>query len=65
MVVFMAMTMGMMTASIMGVIAPALLKRFDFDPAIASGPFVTTLNDITGVLIYMVIATIFLDELRA
>ncbi len=62
-VVFVAMMTGMMTAAVLGVVAPALLKRLDFDPAIASGPFVTTLNDIAGIVIYMVIATAFLSKL--
>lgn len=65
MVVFFAMAAGMMTAAILGVVAPSLLKRFNFDPAIASGPFVTTLNDITGIVIYMAIATLFLNQLQA
>lgn len=64
-VVFFAMMMGMMTAAALGVIAPAILKRLDFDPAIASGPFVTTLNDIAGIVIYMLIATAFLAKLAA
>lgn len=63
MVVFVAMTGGMMTAAVLGVIAPSLLKRLDIDPAIASGPFVTTLNDITGIVIYMAICTIFINQL--
>lgn len=64
-VVFFAMTAGMMTAAVLGVIAPTLLKRLNFDPAIASGPFVTTLNDIAGIIIYMLIATAFLEHLQA
>jgi magnesium transporter len=63
-VVFFAMMAGMMTAAILGVVAPALLKRLNFDPAIASGPFVTTLNDIAGIVIYMLIATVFLAKLQ-
>jgi magnesium transporter len=62
-VVFFSMMAGMMTAAVLGVIAPSLLKKFDFDPAIASGPFVTTLNDIAGIIIYMLIATAFLSKL--
>lgn len=65
MVVFFSMVAGMMTAAILGVIAPSLLKRLNIDPAIASGPFVTTLNDITGIAIYMLIATAFLKQLEA
>ena len=51
--------MAMITAAALGVLAPALLKKLDIDPAIAAGPFVTTLNDITGILIYMLTAQAF------
>jgi magnesium transporter len=64
-VVFFSMSIGMMMAASLGVIAPAILKKLDFDPAIASGPFVTTLNDIAGIAIYMLIANIFLYQLQA
>lgn len=63
-VVFIAMASGMMTAAILGVIAPTILKRLNIDPAIASGPFVTTFNDITGIIIYMLISTLFLSKLQ-
>lgn len=62
-VVFFAMTLGMMTAAFLGVIAPTLLKQFNLDPAIASGPFVTTLNDIFGIIIYMAICSLFINQL--
>lgn len=61
-VVFLAMVAGMMTATVLGVVAPSLLKRLNFDPAIASGPFVTSLNDIAGIVIYMTIATAFIKH---
>lgn len=63
-IVFVAMVCAMVTAATMGVIAPAMLKKFDFDPAISSGPFVTSLNDISGILIYMAIAGLFLSHLK-
>jgi magnesium transporter len=63
-VVFIAMTFAMMSAALLGVIAPSMLKRFNIDPAIASGPFVTTLNDISGIAIYMLIANLFLAKLQ-
>lgn len=63
-VVFLAMVAGMMTATVLGVIAPSLLKRLNFDPAIASGPFVTSLNDIAGIVIYMLIASAFITHLQ-
>jgi magnesium transporter len=63
-VVFISMACGMMTAAVLGVIAPTLLKKLNIDPAIASGPFVTTFNDITGIIIYMLISTLFLTKLE-
>jgi len=39
---------------------PLLLHRIDVDPAIATGPFVTTSIDILGVGLYLGIAKIFL-----
>jgi magnesium transporter len=42
-------------ASFFGTWIPLTLNRFKIDPAIATGPFVTTLNDIFGLLIYFTI----------
>jgi len=47
-----------------GTIFPALLRKIGLDPAVAAGPFVATLNDIMGVLVYMSIATFFLHHLK-
>lgn len=63
-VVFIAMVIAMVTAGCMGVLAPALLKKLDIDPAISAGPFVTTMNDITGILIYMFVAGYFITYLQ-
>ncbi len=46
-----------------GTILPAMLRRFGLDPAVAAGPFVATLNDIMGIVVYMSIATLFLHYL--
>jgi magnesium transporter len=48
-------------ATLMGALVPLMLKRMDIDPALATGPFITTSNDILGILIYLGIATLFLD----
>lgn len=45
-----------MIASINGVLVPVLFQRLDFDPAVASGPLVTTANDLLGILIYFGLA---------
>lgn len=50
----------MLLAAFMGTIAPLLLDRFKTDPAVATGPFVTTSIDILGMLIYFLIATALL-----
>jgi magnesium transporter len=62
-VVCISMACAMATAALSGVIAPSLLKRLGVDPAIASGPFVTTMNDITGIIIYLAVAGFFLAKL--
>jgi len=47
-------------ASLIGTFVPILLNRFGIDPALATGPFITTSNDICGILIYFTIAKIIL-----
>ncbi|MEN9656512.1 MAG: hypothetical protein RL311_1499, partial [Bacteroidota bacterium] len=42
-------------ASFMGTITPLILHKFDINPAIASGPFITTTNDLLGYGVYLVI----------
>ena len=39
-------------ASFIGTVTPLILNRFGFNPALASGPFITTLNDLLGLGIY-------------
>ncbi len=43
-------------ASIFGTFVPLALNRFNIDPALATGPFISTINDITGVLTYLSLA---------
>jgi magnesium transporter len=47
-----------------GTIIPLILYRLKIDPAVASGPLITTLNDIFSLLTYFGIATMFLQHLR-
>lgn len=51
---------SMIIATSIGTIVPLLLRRLDIDPAIATGPFVTTTIDILGVTLYFVIAELLL-----
>lgn len=50
-------------ASVLGTIIPLLLHRFKINPAVATGPFITTMNDILGLLIYLAIAKMFFSIL--
>ena len=47
-------------SNIVGVLTPVLFQKMRIDPAIASGPLITTLNDVIGVFIYLSVATFFL-----
>jgi magnesium transporter len=47
-------------ASLIGTFIPLLLDKFGIDPALATGPFITTSNDICGILIYFSIAKFIL-----
>jgi magnesium transporter len=46
-------------ASFLGTMIPLILHRFKIDPAVATGPFITTMNDILGLLIYLSIGKMF------
>lgn len=47
-------------ASVLGSVVPLALNRSGVDPAIATGPFVTTLVDLLGIVIYFTVATALL-----
>lgn len=49
-----------MLASFMGTITPLVLNRFDVNPAVASGPFITTANDLLGYGVYFMIIFLLL-----
>ncbi|HSI67939.1 MAG TPA: magnesium transporter [Planococcus sp. (in: firmicutes)] len=46
-----------------GTIIPLILYKLNIDPAVASGPLITTINDILSLLIYFGIASIFISQL--
>ena len=59
-VVGLSICCSMLIAAAVGTFIPLVLRKLDIDPAIATGPFVTTSIDIIGVLLYFVIAGSFL-----
>ena len=42
-------------AAIFGTLIPLVLNKYDIDPAVATGPFITTLNDVVGLFIYFMV----------
>ncbi len=58
-----AMFLVICLAVLLGVLAPLLFNRVGIDPAVASGPFITTTNDILGLLIYLGLATLLIQKL--
>ncbi|MBW1763323.1 MAG: magnesium transporter, partial [Deltaproteobacteria bacterium] len=59
-VVAFSLVMIVFISGFIGAAVPLALKRLNVDPALATGPFVTTSNDIISLLIYLGFVTIFL-----
>ncbi|MCC2601277.1 magnesium transporter [Sphingopyxis yananensis] len=59
-VIALSMILIVIVGSLIGMLLPFLLSRFDMDPATASTPLVTSIADATGVLIYFSIANAIL-----
>mgnify|MGYP005844044393 CR=1 FL=1 len=64
-VVTITMLLVVIVGSVIGAALPFLLSRLRFDPATASAPLITSLSDISGVLIYFTVATILLQQVSA
>ncbi len=62
-VVGLAMIINMTLAALLGTVTPFVLKRFNIDPAVASGPFIATTIDVLGLAIYFSLVTISLGYL--
>lgn len=59
-----AIACSILVATVAGSFIPLLIHKLGVDPAVASGPFITTLNDVTSILIYLGLATTFLSQLN-
>ena len=55
-----ALIISMTLSSIMGTIIPIFFKKLKMDPAVVSGPLITTVNDLVAVMTYYGFATLFL-----
>ncbi|WP_404448924.1 magnesium transporter [Sutcliffiella horikoshii] len=63
MVVGVSLFFTLIIGTLAGTIIPLILYKLNIDPAIASGPLITTVNDILSLLIYFGIATAFISYL--
>jgi magnesium transporter len=55
-----AMIFNQLAAALAGILIPLGLERLGFDPAVASGVFVTTVTDVCGFFAFLGLATLFL-----
>ena len=55
--VSLAIAVAVTLANVIGSMLPFLFKRVGLDPAVTSGPFIASLMDVSGILIYFTIAT--------
>ncbi|WJY28924.1 magnesium transporter [Sporosarcina trichiuri] len=58
-----AIFVSIFAATISGSFIPLFMHKMNIDPAVASGPFITTLNDLISILIYLGLATAFISQL--
>jgi magnesium transporter len=62
-VVGMSIFLAVSLSATLGVLIPITFKRMNVDPAVASGPFITMINDITGLVVYLTLATVLIKHL--
>lgn len=58
-----SLTIAMTVGTLVGSMIPLVMNKLNIDPAVASGPFITTINDIVSMLIYFGLATSFMSYL--
>lgn len=59
-VIAMAMVATLASAALSGIVLPVLLDKMKIDPALASGPFVTTVTDVVGFFAFLGLASVML-----
>lgn len=55
-----SLVVAMVISSLVGTLIPMLFHRIRIDPAVASGPLITTVNDLVAVVTYYGLALVFL-----
>ncbi|MDD3712116.1 MAG: magnesium transporter [Candidatus Izemoplasmatales bacterium] len=62
-VVALSINIALIVATLAGAIVPLMINSLKIDPAVASGPFITTINDIFSLLIYFGLASLLITSL--
>ena len=58
-----SLLVAMVISSLVGTLVPMFFHKIKIDPAVASGPLITTVNDLVAVVTYYGLAFLFLIEL--
>ena len=59
----MSLIVSMEVSSLVGTLIPMLFHKIHIDPAVASGPLITTINDLVAVVVYYGLAMVVLIDL--
>ena len=59
----MSLIVSMVVSSLVGTLIPMLFHKIHIDPAVASGPLITTTNDLVAVVVYYGLAMVVLIAL--
>ena len=59
----MSLIVSMVVSSLVGTLIPMLFHKIHIDPAVASGPLITTSNDLVAVVVYYGLAMVVLIDL--
>ena len=62
-VVSVALFFVILISSLIGTLTPIILHQVNINPALASGPFITTLNDLVGLAIYFGLARLLVEQI--
>jgi magnesium transporter len=59
-----ALALNTLVSVCIGGVVPLVIRRFGFDPALASGPMLTTVTDMCGFFLTLSFATVALSQLQ-
>ncbi|MEE9423551.1 MAG: magnesium transporter [Methylococcales bacterium] len=63
MVIAVALVINLICAALAGAVIPLLMQRYKIDPALAGGVVLTTITDVIGFMVFLGLASLFIDQL--